>query len=125
MALRRCRFDDESILEAVLVSALTCFLCTLSVGLGPGPDFEPRKLLSTTITPPPGATFESLAPHDPHTSGQKGPYLRTVNRSPETFAPFAFSQKSHGFIPNFFRAQTLRSDVLLDVVQHHDNAVFS
>jgi RNA polymerase sigma-70 factor, ECF subfamily len=35
-----------------------------------------------------------------------------VDPSPETFAPFAFFQKSHGFIPNFFRAQTLRPDVL-------------
>ena len=35
------------------------------------------------------------------------PYL-----SPKTFAPFAIVQKSHGFIPNFFRAQTLRPDLL-------------
>jgi RNA polymerase sigma-70 factor, ECF subfamily len=109
--LRRCGFDEESILEAVLVTALTCFLCTLSVGLGPEPDFEPRKLPSTT-TLPPGAASENLVPHDPHTSGPKGPYVRTVYLSPKTFAPFAFFQKSHGFIPNFFRAQTLRPDVV-------------
>jgi uncharacterized peroxidase-related enzyme len=111
-ALRGCGFDDESIPEAVLVTALTCYLCTLSVGLGPEPDFEPRKLPLATIPLPQGAGFENLAPHDPHTSGQKGPYLRVVYRSPETFDPFAFFQKSHGFIPNFFRAQTLRPDVL-------------
>jgi RNA polymerase sigma-70 factor (ECF subfamily) len=35
------------------------------------------------------------------------PYLST-----KTFAPFAVIQKSHGFIPNFFRAQTLRPDLL-------------
>src|SRR5260370_12900245 len=35
------------------------------------------------------------------------PYL-----SPKTFAPFAIVQKSHGFIPNFFRAQTFRPDLL-------------
>ena len=35
------------------------------------------------------------------------PYL-----SPKTFAPFGVVQKSHGFIPNFFRAQTLRPDLL-------------
>jgi RNA polymerase sigma-70 factor (ECF subfamily) len=35
------------------------------------------------------------------------PYL-----SAKTFAPFAVIQKSHGFIPNFFRAQTLRPDLL-------------
>src|SRR5271166_1350562 len=32
--------------------------------------------------------------------------------SPKTFAPFGIVQKSHGFIPNFFRAQTLRPDLL-------------
>ena len=35
------------------------------------------------------------------------PYL-----SPKTFAPFAIVEKSHGFVPNFFRAQTLRPDLL-------------
>ena len=35
------------------------------------------------------------------------PYL-----SPKTFPPFAILEKSHGFIPNFFRAQTLRPDLL-------------
>jgi RNA polymerase sigma-70 factor (ECF subfamily) len=32
--------------------------------------------------------------------------------SPQTFAPFAVVQKTHGFIPNFFRTQTLRPDLL-------------
>jgi uncharacterized peroxidase-related enzyme len=35
------------------------------------------------------------------------PYL-----SPNAFTPFAIVQKTHGFIPNFFRAQTLRPDLL-------------
>ena len=35
------------------------------------------------------------------------PYL-----SPRAFAPFAIIQQSHGYIPNFFRAQTLRPDLL-------------
>ncbi len=35
------------------------------------------------------------------------PYL-----SPKTFAPFAAVQQSRGFIPNFFRAQTLRPDLV-------------
>ena len=37
----------------------------------------------------------------------RAPYL-----SPKTFSPFAIVQKSHGFIPNFFRAQSLRPDLL-------------
>jgi RNA polymerase sigma-70 factor (ECF subfamily) len=111
-ALRRWGFEDESILEAVLVTALSCYLCTLSMGLGPEPDFEPPKLPLASIPLPQGTGFESLVPHDAHASSRKGPYLRTVYQSPKTFAPFAFLQKSHGFIPNFFRAQTLRPDVI-------------
>ena len=43
---------------------------------------------------------------------QKGPYVPAPYLSPQTFTPFAVVQKSHGYIPNFFRAQTLRPDLL-------------
>ena len=33
-------------------------------------------------------------------------------RCQDVTAPFAVIQKTHGFIPNFFRAQTLRPDLL-------------
>ena len=46
-ALRACGFDDESILEAVVLTALAVYRCTLSVGLGPEPDFGSRKIAST------------------------------------------------------------------------------
>ena len=55
-ALRACGFEDESILEAVVVTALAVYRCTLSVGLGPEPDFGPRKLASTRIDPPRGVS---------------------------------------------------------------------
>jgi RNA polymerase sigma-70 factor (ECF subfamily) len=111
-ALRACGFGDESIFEAVFVTALAVYRCTLSVGLRPEPDFGPRKLPSTTFDQP-----QSLARHgllrDAHEAEQrKGPYLPAPYLSPKTFAPFAIVQKSHGFIPNFFRAQTLRPDLL-------------
>jgi len=38
-ALRACGFEDKLILEAVVVTALAVYRCTLSVGLGPEPDF--------------------------------------------------------------------------------------
>jgi uncharacterized peroxidase-related enzyme len=41
-----------------------------------------------------------------------GPYLRAVEYSAANFPPFAFFQEQFGFIPNIFRAQTLRPDVL-------------
>jgi RNA polymerase sigma-70 factor (ECF subfamily) len=111
-ALRACGFGDESIFEVVVVTALAVYRCVLSMGLGPEPDFGPRKLCSTRIDQP-----RSLAPHgllpDAHKGAQrKGPYVPAPYLSAKTFAPFAIIQKSHGFIPNFFRAQTLRPDLL-------------
>src|SRR5271154_5324272 len=111
-ALRVCGFGDESIFDAVVVTALGVYRCTLSAGLGPELDFGPQKLPSTTFDQP-----QSLARHgllrDAHAAQQqKGPYVPAPYLSLKAFAPFAIVQKSHGFIPNFFRAQTLRPDLL-------------
>jgi uncharacterized peroxidase-related enzyme len=43
-ALRANGLTDEQILEAVLMTALTNFLCTLSVGLNVARDFEPSAI---------------------------------------------------------------------------------
>jgi RNA polymerase sigma-70 factor (ECF subfamily) len=111
-ALRACGLDDKSILEAVQATALARFLCTLSAGLGPEPDFEPRKASSPTLSPPRESGSPGSVAHGPHAPGKKGPYLCAVYQSPKTFGPFRFFQKSFGFIPNIFRAQTLWPDVL-------------
>jgi RNA polymerase sigma-70 factor, ECF subfamily len=111
-ALRACGLDDESILEAVQATALARCHCTLSAGLAPEPDFEPRKASSTTLGQPRKPGSPGSVAHSPHASGKKGPYLRAVYQSPKTFGPFKFFQKTFGFIPNIFRAQTLRPDVL-------------
>ncbi len=111
-ALRACGFEDESILEAVVVTALGIYRCTLSVGLGPEPDFEPRKLPSTGIDPHREGAFPSPLPDIHEAAHRKGAYVPAPYLSPKTFTPFAIIQKSHGFIPNFFRAQTLRPDLL-------------
>ncbi len=110
--LRGCGLDDESILDAVQVTALARFLCTLSAGLAPEPDFEPRKLSSPTISPPREPGSPSSVAHGSHAPGKKGPHVRALYQSPNTFGPFRFFQKNFGFIPNIFRAQTLRPDVL-------------
>ena len=111
-ALQACGFDDESILEAVVVTALAVYRCTLSVGLGPEPDFESRKIASTRFGSPREGEPHGLLPDKPEAARRKGPYLPAPYLSATTFAPFAIVQKSHGFIPNFFRAQTLRPDLL-------------
>src|SRR5258707_590907 len=111
-ALRACGFEDESILEAVVVTALGIYRCTLSVGLGPEPDFGTRKLPSTRIDPPREGAFPSPLPDIHEAAHRKGAYVPAPYLSPKTFTPFAIIQKSHGFIPNFFRYQTLRPDLL-------------
>jgi len=104
-AMRTNGLTDEQILEAVLMTALTNFLCTLSAGLDVAPDFESSSIrfsiqnqLGTVASAPAVAT--------------NGPYLRAVARYPQEFPPFAFFQEKFGFIPNIFRAQTLRPDVV-------------
>src|SRR5258708_8140358 len=110
--LRGCGLDDESILDAVQVTALARFLCTLSAGLAPEPDFEPRKLSSPTISPPRGPGSPSSVAHGSHAPGEKVPDVRALYQSPNAFGRFRFFQENFGFIPNIFRAQTLRPDVL-------------
>jgi RNA polymerase sigma-70 factor, ECF subfamily len=105
--LRAQKWTDLQILEAILVTALTRFLCTLSVGLGVPPDFEPR-------IPPPNPNGSGAAAR--RASGARtavgGPYLARPDVVEKTFPPFVFFKKSFGFVPNIFRAQTLRPDVL-------------
>jgi RNA polymerase sigma-70 factor (ECF subfamily) len=111
-ALRECGFEDESILETVIVTALAVYRCTLSMGLGPEPDFGTPKLTSMSVSPPPGVGLRGLLSDAHDATQRKGPYVSAPYLSPKAFAPFAILEKSHGFIPNFFRAQTLRPDLL-------------
>jgi RNA polymerase sigma-70 factor (ECF subfamily) len=111
-ALRTCGFNDEAIFEAVVATALAVYRCTLSVGLGPEPEFGGRKLSATRTVPPREGAPRSPMPHVHAAAKRKGPYVPAPYLSPKTFVPFGIVQKSHGFIPNFFRAQTLRPDFL-------------
>lgn len=105
--LRGHDFTDEAILEAVLVSAFTDFVCTLSTGLGATPDFKPRKVSLKRV-----AHRSEVNPAGLHTHDKPKPFLRAVDLSSDTFPPFAFFRERFGFIPNIFRAQTLRPDVV-------------
>lgn len=104
-AARASGLTDEQILEAVLTTALTKFLCTLSTGLAVTPDFEPPSVAFSSQHPP-----RTAAPAPTLATG--GPYLRAIARDPQDFPAFAFFQERFGFIPNIFRAQTLRPDVV-------------
>src|SRR6266542_4483469 len=100
--------SDEQILEAVVTTGLARFLCSLSAGLAPALDFEPRALPARQA-PLPGTESVAAGPLGP---GTAGPYLRAPAREAESFAPFAFFLDKFGFIPNIFRAQTLRPDIV-------------
>jgi len=111
-ALRACGFQDEAIFEAIITTALAVYRCTLSVGLGPEPDFALRKLPATRIVSPREGAPRSSLSHVHASAKRKGPYVPAPYLSPKAFAAFGVVQKSHGFIPNFFRTQTLRPDLL-------------
>lgn len=110
--LRRHGFTDGQILEAVVVSALTDFLCALSEGLGAKPDFEPKKVASPRALLPRSATHRGRDPDGVHAHEQATSCLRSAPLSPDTFGPFVFFRERFGFIPNIFHAQTLRPNVL-------------
>jgi RNA polymerase sigma-70 factor (ECF subfamily) len=103
--LRQHGFTDEQVLEAVLTTALGRLLCLLAGGLGAEPEFAPQ----------PGP--RRAAPFLPrlgraHAHSSPGPYLRADELDAETFWPFVYCREQFGVVPNLFRAQTLRPDVL-------------
>jgi RNA polymerase sigma-70 factor, ECF subfamily len=112
--LRSQAFDDLAILEVVLTCALSRFFCVLSAGLRPEPEvslegYLPKKAPGEQVR---RAPMRRSFDHGAHGHGRKEPYIRTVYLSPTDFVPFAGVLKTHGFIPNVYRAQSLRPDVL-------------
>ena len=111
-ALRVLGFRDEAIVEAVVVTALAIYRGTLSVALRPEPDFKTRNLIPKTIREAGEAVPATVGTAARGIVARRGAYVPAPYLSPNTFKHFAVVQKSHGFIPNFFRAQTLRPDLL-------------
>ena len=111
-ALRAQRLGDEAIIEAVVLTGLALYRCTLSAALRPEPDVKPRALPPRMIRGA-GETMPATVGADSQRKAKRrGPYVPAPYLSPNTFKPFAVVQQSHGYIPNFFRAQTLRPDLL-------------
>lgn len=105
--LRQLGFDDSSIQEAVLVTGMASYFCALAAGLGVEPDYEPRQLCRADTIPKPPRT----APGS-HEIRERVSFLHSIYQSPKTFPPFELIQRTHGYIPNFFRAQTVREDLI-------------
>jgi RNA polymerase sigma-70 factor (ECF subfamily) len=97
---------DESLLEAILTAALSSLLCILSTGVGAIPDFATR-LIPLSVRAPSARDGPSSAG-----DGKSEFYLHAPEMNPGDFTAFAFLHAQFGFVPNVFRAQTLRPDVL-------------
>ncbi|HUO34532.1 MAG TPA: peroxidase-related enzyme [Candidatus Acidoferrum sp.] len=110
-ALRSAGFDDASILEAVFLTGVAVYRCTLSAGLALEPEFGHPSVVARGIASPGEASRRRLPPHS-HGISRSKPYVSAPYLSPKAFEPFAILRKSHGFMPNFFRAQSLRVDLL-------------
>ena len=107
--LRWHGFGDQAILEAVLMTGLAQFLCTVSTGLGVTPDFAPVPLASRSVPP---ADMQRPAAGFAGESGAAPRYIAAPEMSPDAFPPFAFFKSRFGFVPNIFKSQTLRPDVV-------------
>ncbi len=112
-ALHRRGFTDEQIVEALQVAALGSFLCTLAVGLGVSPDFDPAPVgwKGGDRDRRRAARRTAIAPRAPAHETAVG-YLDAPAPGLDACAPFGFFQEKFGFVPNIFRAQTLRPEVL-------------
>ena len=102
-ALRTSGFDDPFIFETVLTIALGQLLCTLAAALSPNLAHGPATPASirSAVLPEPGEQFEAT-----------GPYLQPVLRPASDFPPYAFFRQHFGFVPNLFKEQIRRPDVI-------------
>ena len=87
-ALRAAGLGDVEILDGILATGLGRLLATLAAGLG-----------SRERPVPPIAS--------PAAPDRNGAPIAAPERSLSDFEPFAFFQKTYGFVPRLYRAQTL------------------
>jgi RNA polymerase sigma-70 factor, ECF subfamily len=102
-ALRQRNFDDESLLEAASTTALGQMLCTLADGLSPASD--PR------LTPASCGEFPAVQKPTAWVETQ-APYLSFPAEPLEKSPSCMFFGQEYGFIPNLFRVQSVRPDLV-------------
>jgi RNA polymerase sigma-70 factor (ECF subfamily) len=103
-ALSSQRLTDEALLDAVLTTALAVMLCTLSTGVGADPDFGHR----------PNRSLLAEDKGDRSPAAEKKPRFHLLGPDPNSndSKPFSWLRGQFGFVPDVFRAQTLRRDVV-------------
>lgn len=97
-------WKSEAVLETILVTAWANFLAYLSTGVGASPDFEAVPIPAMALSP-------QARQDDPTVTGTR-PYIDAPELPAEQFPPFVFLSEYAGLIPNVFRAQTLRPDLI-------------
>ena len=104
MDLNRRGWADEFVLDTVLLTAWARFESCVAAGVGASPDFPPISI------PQRGAFVPQAA-----SAGQNiesGPYFAATELNPDGLAPFAVLREHLGFIPNVFRGQSERPQVI-------------
>ena len=99
-ALNRGGWNDELVLEAVLLTAWAKFESCIKAGVGAAPDFPPISIPQRGEFAPEAASAGR--------NSEAGPYLTAPELDPDRFAPFVVLRQHLGFIPNVFRTQSGR-----------------
>jgi RNA polymerase sigma-70 factor (ECF subfamily) len=116
-SLAKFGFDDAAILETIATTALSQMLCTIAEGLQPNLDSE--------LTPVGVRKIDTLPELPEEWIQTPGPYLRTPPPVAVDIQLFACLREQIGFIPNLFRAQTLRPDLVQAEVHALDRILFA
>jgi len=93
--LRGAGLGDEEILEAILTAGCGVLLDVLA-----------KSATQAAAAAP--ARDVTAAPE----SERRGPFLRTIDRTPADLPAFDRLQKAFGFVPKLYRSQTLRPDAI-------------
>jgi RNA polymerase sigma-70 factor (ECF subfamily) len=110
-------FDDTAILEAIAATALGQMLCTLADGLQPEPDPGRVQPAASESFPLPEFPKECIQTPEP--------YLRTSPPEAASLPACVFLREQLGFVPNLFRAQMLRADLVETEVHALDRILFT
>jgi RNA polymerase sigma-70 factor (ECF subfamily) len=115
--LAKFGFDDAAILETIATTALSQMLCTLAEGLQPKLDSELVQPRINEIYALPELSEDWVQ--------TPGSYLRTSPQAPVDGQPFICLREQIGFIPNLFRAQSVRPDLVEAEVLALDRILFA
>ena len=107
-------FDDQAIVEAVVITALGQMLRILMVGLQPASD--PKRAQSAVVgSENPSSSLDWQPP--------VGPYLKSEEQVLADSESFSFLRDQLGFVPRLFRAQMSQPDLVAAEIHFLDQIV--